>query len=444
MKALNNELFKKFSTEIFSTLKSDEELSLSFSGEETLFARFSRARVRQVTHVHQAYLEMKLIKANKTLNCNMPYVGDPLIDIKKAENKLNEARKFIEGLSDDPYLVRPAYYGNSQEENLHSLPSEEEMMNGVLKLSSELDLAGILASGDMVRASSNSKGQMHWFKTRNFSLDYSLYNNRQKAVKSLYAGSTWNEDVLKKNLDESHVKLNLMNRDSKKVERGSHRVYLAPSAVGELLGVLSWGGLSMSAHQKGQGSLKKLWEGKEKLSKKFTLKEDFSVGLSPRFNDAGEVAPASLTMIEEGELKNFLISSRTANEYKLATNFSNDWEMLRSPVVSPGTLAQEKILAELGTGLYISDLHYLNWSDRETARVTGMTRYACFWVEKGEIVSPIEDLRFDESYYQVFGSSLVDLTDFSEISPSTGTYFERSIGGLKIPGVLLSEFKFTL
>jgi predicted Zn-dependent protease len=109
-----------------------------------------------------------------------------------------------------------------------------------------------------------------------------------------------------------------------------------------------------------------------------------------------------------------------------------------------GNLSHEKILSELGTGLYISDLHYLNWSDRETARITGMTRYACFWVENGEIVSPIEDLRFDESYYNLFGKSLVDLTDFSETMPSTGTYYERSIGGMKTPGVLLSEFKFTL
>jgi predicted Zn-dependent protease len=444
MKALNNELFNKFSSDLFSSLKGDEELSLSFSGEKSLFARFSTAKVRQVTHVHQAAIEMKLIKCNKTISVSLPYSGDSALDLNNAQKKLNEARVFIEGISDDPYLVRPANYGNSLEENLPSLPSQEEMMNDVLRLAGEVDLAGLLSTGDMVRAASNSKGQSHWFKTRNYSLDYSLYNSRQKAVKSLYAGVSWNEGEMKKNLDEASFKLNLMNRDSRKVKRGNHRVYLAPSAVGELLHTLSWGGLSMGAHQKGQGSLKQLWEGKEQLSKKFTLKEDFTLGLSPRFNDAGEVAPNTLSIIEEGKLVNFLVSSRTANEYKLNTNFSNDWEMPRSPVVSTGNLSHEKILSELGTGLYISDLHYLNWSDRETARLTGMTRYACFWVENGEIVSPIEDLRFDESYYSLFGNALIDLTDFSEIIPSTGTYFERSIGGLKTPGILLSEFKFTL
>lgn len=200
----------------------------------------------------------------------------------------------------------------------------------------------------------------------------------------------------------------------------------------------------MGAHQRGHGSLKDLWEKKKKLSPKFTLKEDFSLGMSPRFHDSGEVSPMELTIIENGELKNFLTSTRTANEYKLESNFAADHEGMRSPVVSTGGLAHDDILKELGTGLYLSDLHYLNWSDRETARLTGMTRYACFWVENGEIASPIQDLRFDESFYSLFGDALVDLTNYSEVMPSTGSYFQRDVGATKAPGILLSEFKFTL
>jgi len=149
-------------------------------------------------------------------------------------------------------------------------------------------------------------------------------------------------------------------------------------------------------------------------------------------------------LIEQGEYKNFLASTRTANEYKVESNFASDWESMRSPVVSIGDLSREDIYKEIGTGLYLSDLHYLNWSDRETARITGMTRYACFWIENGEIVAPIEDLRFDESYYSIFGDALERVTNFSEVSPATGSYFQRDVGGLQAPGLLLSKFKFTL
>lgn len=444
MKNLDNKLFNEYTVKIFSLLKSDEELSLSLVGESTDFTRFSNAQVRQVTHVKQSRVEFKFIKGSKILNFSLPYTGTLEFDCTKTQIQLSESRKFIEGISEDPYIVKPFFYGNSFNEKLTTLPLAEEMISNIHNISNQVDLAGILVRGDIVRASSNSKGQSHWFKTRNYSLDYSLYNDRQKAVKSLYAGTIWDTDELKNNIDQSIIKLNLMNRDSRKIPRGSYRVYLAPSAVAQLIETLSWGGLSMGAHQKGQGSLKGLWEGREQFSPKFSLSEDFTLGLSPQFNDAGEVAPEALSLISEGKLNNFLISSRTANEYKLATNYANEQEALRSPVVLNGTLSQASILKELGTGLYISDLHYLNWSDRDSARITGMTRYACFWVENGEIVSPIEDLRFDESYYHLFGSSLIDLTDFSEIISSTDTYFQRNVGGLKTPGVLLSDFKFTL
>ncbi|AUN99217.1 Zn-dependent protease [Bacteriovorax stolpii] len=443
MKALESSYLEIFAKQIFNDLKSDEALTLNFTGEETLFSRLSKAKVRQVTNLQQAFIDFVFVKGNKVLTFNMPFRANES-DVTLALKKLNQSREWIAALPEDPYLVRPKFYGVTKEENLNQLPNNEEMMGQVLDIAGNVDLAGVFSSGDVVRATINSEGQFHWFKTRNFYLDYSLYNDKQKAVKSLYAGSDWDNTELKRNIKDAEHKLSLMNRDSKKVARGDYRVYLAPSAVNELLGTLSWGGVSMSAHQQGNGSLKDLWQAKKKMSPKFTLKEDYSLGLAPRFNDAGEVSPAELMLIEKGEFKNFLVSTRTANEYKLESNFASDWESMRSPVISTGDLSRDDIYKELGTGLYLSDLHYLNWSDRETARVTGMTRYACFWVENGEIASPIEDLRFDESYYSMFGDALERITNFSEISPSTGSYFQRDVGGTRTPGLLLSNFKFTL
>lgn len=443
MKALQSSYLEIFAKKIFGELKNDEALTLNFNGEETLFSRLSKAKVRQVTNLHQAFIEFAFIKGNKVMNFSMPFRADES-DFTLALKKLNQAREWIAAIPEDPYLVRPKYYGVTKEENLNPLPKNEEMMGQILDIAGNVDLAGVFSSGDVVRATINSEGQFHWFKTRNYYLDYSLYNEKQKAVKSLYAGSDWNNEDLRRNIKDAEYKLGLMNRESKKVPRGDYRVFLAPSAVNELMGTLSWGGVSMAAHQQGNGSLKDLWQKKKVMSPKFTLKEDYSLGLSPRFNEAGELAQPQMMLIENGEFRNFLISTRTANEYKLESNNASDWESMRSPVISNGDLARDDIYKALGTGLYVSDLHYLNWSDRETARITGMTRYACFWVENGEIVSPIEDLRFDESYYNIFGDALERVTDFAEVSPATGSYFQRDVGGSKAPGVLLSQFKFTL
>lgn len=444
MKALNRDFYNEFSNRLFQSLIHDEELSIGLAAEDTIFSRFSKARIRQVTEVEQAYVNLNFIKGNKTISLSLKYTGNVEEDFNFAHNKIKEARDFLSVIPDDPYLVRPQNYGNSNLESVHGELSGEEMMDMIAEKSMGVDLAGVLLAGEVVRASSNSKGQNHWFKTQNFALDYSLYNSRQKAVKSLYAGLNFEPNELAKNISESKAKLDLMGIEPKKMPRGEYRVYLAPSAVSELIGTLSWGGLSMSAHQRGQGSLKSLWKGEKKFSPKFSLAESFEINLSPRFNDSGEVAPMHLNLIEKGEFKNFLTATRTANEFKVETNFATDWEALRSPVVSAGSILDEDILNEIGTGLYISDLHYLNWSDRESARITGMTRYACFYVENGKLVAPIEDLRFDESYYHIFGEGLLGLTKNTYIIPRTGSYFEREIGGMQVPGIIVDKFKFTL
>jgi len=100
-------------------------------------------------------------------------------------------------------------------------------------------------------------------------------------------------------------------------------------------------------------------------------------------------------------------------------------------------------LQSIGEGLYISNLHYLNWSDLQHGRITGMTRYGCFWVENGEIVSPIHDIRFDETLYHFWGDPLEGLSERVELVPHTSSYGERSLGGISAPGMLVNDFTFT-
>jgi len=444
MKILKQDFFKKYSQNVFSKLMADEELTINLSGEETLFCRFSKSRIRQIQHIDQGYVSLKFIKGKKSLSLYLKYTGIVDDDIKFTLKKIEEARDHIKNFSEDPYLVKASNYGESSSSSNHPELPEEEMMMTIADLSDHLDLAGVFTSGEMVKATANHLGQFHWFNTQGFHLDYSIYNSKQKAVKAMYAGTHFDKQKLLKNIEDSKFKLSLMSEESRDVKKGKHRVFLSPSAVSELIGTLSWGGVSMSAHKRGLGSLKRLMNQEEVWSEKFHLIEDFSSNLTPRFNELGELSPLKIDIIKKGKLENFLISSRTANEYKLESNFASEWEGLRSPSILGGELLEEDILKKLDTGLYISDLHYLNWSDRQTARITGMTRYACFYVENGQLKSPINDLRFDESYSHIFGEGLVELTKDCQLIPNTGSYFERNLGAVVVPGVIVDNFNFTL
>jgi predicted Zn-dependent protease len=112
--------------------------------------------------------------------------------------------------------------------------------------------------------------------------------------------------------------------------------------------------------------------------------------------------------------------------------------------MAPGTLEAKDVLDALGTGLWISNLWYLNFSDRPAGRITGMTRFATFWVEGGRVVAPVGPMRFDDSIFRILGASLVELTRARELLPDPSTYGERSTSSERLPGALLKALRFTL
>ena len=156
------------------------------------------------------------------------------------------------------------------------------------------------------------------------------------------------------------------------------------------------------------------------------------------------IAPMVLPIIEQGKLKNILVSSRSEKQFGVQANGAPEGEYIRSLSIKGGKLSEKDALQDLDTGIYISSFHYLNWSDRQRARLTGMTRHDCMWVEKGKAVCPIEDLRWDESLYNIFGSNLLGLTKERMLYPNTYTYDERSTDGYLLPSILVSDFNCTL
>ncbi|MDQ0625762.1 putative Zn-dependent protease [Paraburkholderia graminis] len=77
-------------------------------------------------------------------------------------------------------------------------------------------------------------------------------------------------------------------------------------------------------------------------------------------------------------------------------------------------------------------------------RLTGMTRFATFWVEDGQIVAPLDAMRFDDSLYRLLGSELEELGAQAELLLSDGTWGERATGGMQLPGILTRSFQLTL
>jgi predicted Zn-dependent protease len=112
--------------------------------------------------------------------------------------------------------------------------------------------------------------------------------------------------------------------------------------------------------------------------------------------------------------------------------------------VAPGEIGQADVPARLGTGLYIGNLWYCNWSDPNECRVTGMTRFGTFWVEGGELVAPVSVMRFDDSLYHLLGDRLQGLTRERELMISPQTYDGRSTSSQLLPGILVCGIDLAL
>lgn len=436
--------FDRLVSSLLGELKPDEHLKLGLVGEQSQFVRFNGAKVRQTGCVSDGRLTLTLMQEQRNSFYSLPMTGNWEIDWQQTQTALTELRQEVSQLPTDPYLVLPSGESTSRDVNAGKLLAPESVVEAVLPQVAGLDFTGIYAAGSLVRAYADSAGQKHWFATESFALDYSLFTADGQAVKGTFAGNEWNQANYMAKLTESEHQLAQLDRSPKPVAKGQYRTYLAPAAVSDLLSMFSRGGVSEAALQQGNSAFGALQRGEKQLSSGFHLAENFQRGLVPRFNDWGEVAPMFLPIIQSGKLANTLINSRTAKEYGKVANGANGRESLRSPEISPGELSATEILKALDTGLYLSNLHYLNWSDRPNARVTGMTRYACFWVENGELIAPIENLRFDESLYRCFGDNLLALTQFQEFIPEIGTYENRSLGGDWVPGALVEAFTYTL
>ncbi len=441
-----------FTDHAFSLRNPDEELTLNLSGENTLYLRLNNSLVRQNTMVNQRVVELVFQKDQRRLQLQFDLCGDEKADRGFLARMLEQARVECASTPVDPFALPFKNNGTSEQNFAGTYPEPSEIFRCLTEETKGSELTGLLALGPVVRASRNHLGQDHWFSSHQFFFDYSLFTvnseGENKAVKANYSGRRWESSEFLKNFRRAHAQLQMLKKANRSLKPGNYRTYLAPGAFCALTDMFSWAGLSLGAYQRGNSAFAKMYEGKEKLSPKFSIRENFELGLAPRFNKLGEVAPTTLPLIEKGVLENMLISTRTASEAGKPSNFAdiNEWgsEYIRSPEIASGTLAEEDILKRLGTGVYLSQLHYCNWSNVQNARITGMTRYACFWVENGEIAAPIKDLRFDDTIYRILGSSLEDLTRESMIEPVISTYWQRAIGGTKLPGVLLSEFQFVL
>ncbi|MBM2886839.1 hypothetical protein JFK97_20870 [Chromobacterium phragmitis] len=423
-------------------LREGEGYTLWLEAERTDFVRFNHGKVRQAGAVEQVYLDMRLIRGQRQATQQLSLSGGP-DDMALLEAALPELRAALEQVQDDPFLLLNEQPQSSERIGQHALPPAENMVADILAAAEGHDLVGILASGQMSFGFANHLGQFNWQQGESWNFDWSLYSHGDKAVKRSQAGTAWDGAALRGAIDEAAGQLEWLKLPAKSLEPGEYRAYFTPSALGALLNMLNWGGVSEKEVRSKRSPLLKLAEGEVKLSPLVHLAEAGGEGLSPLFQHEGFIRPERVELISGGEHRNSLIDPRSAREYGLQPN-TGSMEFAEAMQLQAGDLPRDQALQALGTGVYLSNLWYLNFSDRSACRITGMTRFACFWVEDGKIVAPLGVMRFDDSLFSLLGEQLQALTAERELLVDAGSYGGRAKQSKLLPGALVKSLRFSL
>jgi predicted Zn-dependent protease len=434
--------FRELSEKLCAGLPQGEVLLLNYQGEDSDFVRLNLNKVRQAGNVRQQTLHLDLIHNNRETAASIPLSGHLNDDVAQANRVLGRLREQLPFLPEDPHLNYATEVHNTVQLGDNNLPAPGDALEQLISAAQGLDLVGAWAGGEMSRGFANSLGQFNWHSAWSFNLDWSIYRADDKAVKQNYAGFAWDAEFLANKIATARATLELIGEKPRTIEPGKYRVFLTPAAMQELMDMVSWGGFGLKSHRTAQTPLLSMIREGVTLHKDVSISENHAEGLTPRFTRAGFIKPDRVELIKDGAYQHCLANRRSAREYNEAVNCGR--EHPQSLHIAGGALHQDGILSALDTGLYISNLWYCNFSDRNHCRITGMTRFACLWVEKGKPVAPVNVMRFDESIYHILGDRLEGLTREHEHILDTGSYEWRSDASARLPGALVNDFTFTL
>jgi predicted Zn-dependent protease len=436
--------FRDIADVLDRALQPGEVYIACFAAEDTDFIRFNRGKVRQPGSVRQAQLSIDLIRGRRHATFDFTLARDAALDHDRIHAALAELRALIDDVPEDPYLLYATKVRSSGARRAGILPSPEQAIGAITAAARGMDLVGIYAAGKIYRGFANSFGQRNWHEVENFNFDCSFHHRADKAVKASYAGSEWSDAELATRMDRARDHLERLKLSPRTLDPGRYSAYLAPAAMGELLDMMCWGGFSEKQKRVKQSPLQRLYDGKVSLSPLVTMTEDAAAGVAPAFQSEGYLKPDRLDLIAQGEPASTMISPRTAQEYQLHENGADGDEAPASIDMAGGALADSDVLAALDTGIYVGNLWYCNFSDRMNCRVTGLTRFASFWVERGKIQAPLNVMRFDDSLFRMLGENLEALTSTPELLLDNHSYDARSTGSARLPGALIRNLSLTL
>ncbi|MBR7827026.1 TldD/PmbA family protein [Actinospica sp. MGRD01-02] len=240
------------------------------------------------------------------------------------------------------------------------------------------------------------------------------------------------------------------------IEPGAYEVVLEPTAVADVLyclGNFGFNGKLVNEHQSF------LEFGSQQMDGSVTLVDDAVSAVAAGLPFDTEGTPRRrLVLVENGVSRDAAYDRRSAVEAGVA---ANGYAAAESAVfgMSPGNIRLEpaagpaptevdgpasnssvlELVARVGRGLLVTDHFYTRCLDPRRVLMTGLTRNGTWLIENGEIVRPVKNMRFTQSYSESLGPGNV----LGIGSDAIATPYNYGANSATAPGLHLAAWNFT-
>ncbi len=225
------------------------------------------------------------------------------------------------------------------------------------------------------------------------------------------------------------------------LEPGEYAVVLGPEAVGEMLTMIAYTGLSAKALAEGRSFLGDRM-GERIMSPAVTIEDDAlgPDGIGLTFDFEG-MPKKRVEFVSGGEARAVATDSYWAERLGM----ENTGHALPAPnafgpypldlAMAAGDATVEELIASVPRGVYVNRFWYVNVGDPTRVELTGMTRDGTFMIEGGKLTRPVKNLRFTQGAIEA-------------LAHVTGVGGERRLVGERgstvlAPALSIDRFTFT-
>jgi predicted Zn-dependent protease len=282
-------------------------------------------------------------------------------------------------------------------------------------------------------ATATANGNRRYFRTSESNMSVTA-RSADGTGSGYYAGDHFDLSKLDvKAIAERAVDKAVQSQKPRPIEPGTYPVILEPQAVSDLVGSLANAFDARTADEgrsafSAKGGKTRL--GEKLFNERINLYSDPMHPDMPAAPSTNEGVPATrLSLIKGGTLESLEYSRFWAREQKREPSPGPVNYILES---TDPPVPVEKMIAGMERGLLISRFWYVRLVDPRTIMLTGLTRDGLWWIEKGRIVQPVGNLRFNQSVLAMLAPWNVE---------AIGAPERRS--PWMVPALKLSGFTFT-